>query len=102
MKYQLVLQFPGDSLTDFDELASLEQTLEKTLSGTANVDGHDFGAREFNIFILTDDPVRAFKLAEPIIEAGKHIQQLKAAYRELQHDRFTMLWPPDLQHFRIA
>jgi len=73
MKYQLVLQFSADSLADFDELTSLEQALQETLSGVAEVDGHDFGVREFNIFILTDDPVHTFVLAEPIVEArGPH------------------------------
>ena len=84
MKYQLVLQFPADGLADFDELVSLEEALEKNLSGIAEVDGHDLGAGEFNIFILTDDPVRAFRLTVPTIEARNLIQPLRAAYRELR------------------
>jgi hypothetical protein len=102
MKYQLVLQFPADSLADFDELTNLEQALDESLSGIGQVDGHDFGAGEFNLFIVTDDPARVFRLAGPIIETRRHIQQLKAAYRELQDEKFTMLWPPGLQHFSIS
>ena len=102
MKYQLVLQFPADGLADFDELIDLEKALKITLSEIAKVDGHDFGAGELNIFILTNDPVRAFTLTEPFIEATKHIQRFEAAYRELGHEKFTMLWPPGLEHFEVA
>jgi hypothetical protein len=102
MKYQLVLQFPADSLSDFDELINLERALDKTLFGIAMVDGHDFGAGEFNIFILTDDPLRAFELAEPTIDAGTPLQQVKAAYRELEQEKFTILWPVGLQSFEIS
>lgn len=102
MKYQLVLQFPADGLADFDELIDLEKALEITLSGIAKVDGHDFGAGELNIFILTNDPVRVFKLTEPIIEARNHIPPLKAAYRELGYEKFTMLWPSGLEHFEVS
>ena len=56
MKYQLVLQFSADSLTDYDRLVSLEDKLIEELSGSANIDGHDFGSGEFNIFILSDEP----------------------------------------------
>jgi hypothetical protein len=66
------------------------------------VDGHDFGAGELNIFILTGNPVRAFKLSEPIIEARKHIQRFQAAYRELGYEKYTMLWPPGLEYFEIS
>ena len=102
MKYQLVLQFRADSLADFDELVNLEETLDATLSGIADVDGHDFGAEEFNIFILTEDPIRIFRLVEPIVKAITPAEQFKAAYRELQQEKFTMIWPPDLQHFEIS
>lgn len=102
MRYQLVLQFPADSLANFDELVDLEATLEEGLSGIAKADGHDFGAGEFNIFILTDDPVGAFRLVEAIIGVRRPIQELKAAYRELEQEKFTILSPPDLERFEVS
>ena len=57
MKYQLVLQFTADSMEDFDRLVALEDKLIEEMDDVATVDGHDFGSGEFNIFILTDDPV---------------------------------------------
>jgi hypothetical protein len=57
MRYQLVLQFAADSLVDFDRLVALEDRLIEELGQLAMVDGHDFGLGQFNIFVLTDDPV---------------------------------------------
>ena len=39
MKYQLALQFPGNSLEDYDELIVLEDVLVEELAGVAEVDG---------------------------------------------------------------
>ena len=60
MKYQLILQFPFSTLEDYDALVVLEESLSKHLANCADVDGHDAGSGEMNIFLLTDDPVQAF------------------------------------------
>ena len=39
MEYQLVLQFCGDSLADYDAMVALEEELRKVLENTADVDG---------------------------------------------------------------
>ena len=52
MDYQLVFQFRGDSLQDFDAMVALEDELIAELGDSANVDGHDFGAGTGNIFSL--------------------------------------------------
>jgi hypothetical protein len=60
MKYQLVLQFFGDSLQDYDALVALEDRLIEALESAHVVDGHDFGSGEMNIFVHTNDPIAAF------------------------------------------
>ena len=45
LKYQLVLQFQGDSLDDYDAMIALEDDLIAELQGVAEVDGHDMGWR---------------------------------------------------------
>ena len=60
MMYQLVLQFRGGSLADYDAMIALEDRLTGDLGHSAKVDGHDCGADETNIFIFTSDPVTAF------------------------------------------
>jgi len=41
MDYQLVLQFRGDTLEDYDEMIALENELIEELGNSADVDGHD-------------------------------------------------------------
>jgi hypothetical protein len=102
MKYQLVLQFRAEGTQDFDELVVLEDLLIENLPSTSGVDGHDFGSNEFNIFVLTNQPRETFRVAEKIIQQYHPQQQLKAAYRELGKDEFVVLWPPNLQAFKIG
>ena len=62
--HQLVIQFPLSteypSSADFAALISLEEKLERFGEDTLDVDGHDAGAGEMNIFIMTDDAVKTF------------------------------------------
>jgi hypothetical protein len=102
MKYQLVLQFQAESVQEFDELVALENLLVETLPLHSEVDGHDFGSGEFNIFILTDLPKESFHAAEKTLQRYRPPQTLKAAYRELGQNNFVILWPPTLQQFKIA
>lgn len=87
---------------DFDELISLENLLIEHLSLAAEVDGHDFGCDEFNIFIFTDHPEDTFHQCERVLEQYQPRQQLKAAYRERGKSAFVTLWPPGLKNFNIA
>ena len=51
-EFQLVLQLPATSGEDFDELIAIEDAMEITFAGLPHeVDGHDFGSGEMNIFI---------------------------------------------------
>ncbi len=63
MQYQLVLQFPLAEDFDFDALIELETKLTFELGSVHDVDGHDIGSGEVNIFILTNNPDEAFKNA---------------------------------------
>jgi hypothetical protein len=60
MRYQLVLQFRGDSLADCDQMVALEDRLIEELGRSAKKDGHDCGSGETNIFIFTTDPAATF------------------------------------------
>jgi hypothetical protein len=41
MDHQLVLQFKGGGLLDFDALVSLEEQLQELVEPAGDVDGHD-------------------------------------------------------------
>ena len=100
MKYQLVFQFRGDSLADYDAMIALEDALIEQLRGTAKVDGHDMGSGERNIFIFTSDPAATFHRARPVFERG---HQLESAYREVGGEEFTVIWPEGSgEEFRVT
>jgi ribosomal 30S subunit maturation factor RimM len=101
MKYQLVLQWPGSSLKDYDEMIAMETQLIENLSKAGEVDGHDAGSGEVNIFILTDDPERTFNEAKVILGNSDHWLSVRAAYREITQDHYTILWPEGLSEFDV-
>jgi len=101
--YQLVLQFDGDSLQDLDAIATLEDELIELLGDLADVDGHDVGSGESNIFIFTSDPVATFDRARAVLERRQHLQKVTAAYREVEGEDYTVIWPEGSQkEFLIA
>src|SRR5262245_66351644 len=67
MKYQLVLQWPGSSLKDYDEMIAMEKKLIESLSEGSEVDGHDAGSGEVNILILNDDQELTFSSDKTIL-----------------------------------
>ena len=73
MRYQLVLQFRGDSLADYDQMIALEDRLSEELKHTAKVDGHDCGSGESNIFIFTSDPATTFGRVRQTLEREGHL-----------------------------
>src|SRR6266699_2489706 len=73
MDFQLVLQFSGDSLADYDAMVALENELIAELGDTADVDGHDFGSGEVNIFIITTDPARTFRQSRAVLEGDRRL-----------------------------
>ena len=91
--YQLVLQFHGDSLQDLDTIVSLEDELNERLGNSADVDGHDVGSGETNIFIFTSDPVATFDRARPVLERRQQLQAVTAAYRKVEGEDYTVIWP---------
>jgi hypothetical protein len=102
MEYHLVLQFPGISLDDYDTLVAMEEKLIQQLCNLGVVDGHDLGSGEMNIFIITNDPVKAFDCVKPIIISHNLLPVLKAAYRKIEEQKFQILWPVQLKNFRIT
>jgi len=74
-------------------MVALEDELAEALSDVAEVDGHDVGSGETNIFILTTDPAATFELAKPVLERTGHLTAVTAAYRETEGEQYTVVWP---------
>jgi hypothetical protein len=103
MRYQLILQFRGSSLEDYDTMVAIEEDLISDLGDTARVDGNDLGSGEANIFIFTSDPKETFRQAMPALERSGRLQHVKAAFRVVECDIFTVIWPDGCQEsFTVA
>lgn len=94
MEYQLVLQLPADNNTDYDLLVEIGSHLETDLSNEHYVDGHDFGSGQMNIFIHTNSPELAFTESKQVL-SKLGVVEFKAAYRKLEAEEYTWLWPTD-------
>jgi hypothetical protein len=103
VKYQLALQFPANSIADYDKMIELEEKLTEALGCSAKVDGHDSGSGEMNIFIHTDEPEKVFETIRPVVAKQKLLEDLVAAYREIAGEHYTVLWPIGFnRQFRIT
>ena len=70
MKYLLVIQWPAISIEDYDTLIEIEDILSLRLSKESEIDGHDAGAGEMNIFISTDNPRQTFQEVQGVLGPG--------------------------------
>jgi hypothetical protein len=103
MRYQLVLQFRKSAFVDLDAIVALEDNLIGQLAGFADVDGHDFGSREANLFVLTSNPTGSFGAIRPALERAGLLSAVTVAYRPINGDGYTVLWPEQSDKiFRVA
>jgi hypothetical protein len=94
--YQLVIQRPVE---DLDGLIELEDAIREQLGDAGEVDGHDIGVGESNVFVLTDQPKAAFERLRALVAA---LPSARAAYRRLTSSEWTILYPPGLKDFEVA
>ena len=102
MKYQLVLQWPASSIKDYDAMIAVENALVEKLSKAHDVDGHDAGSGEVNIFIRTDDPKLGFNEVKDILGTRDSWVDARVAYREVGGSEYTILWPKGLTEFKVT
>ena len=102
MKYQLVLQWPASSMNDYDAMIEVEDVLVEKLSEASEVDGHDAGVGEVNIFIHTDNPKSAFEEIKIILGSRAYWVDARVAYREVAKSEYIVLWPEGLTEFKVV
>lgn len=100
MKYQLVLQWPLSEI-GHGRLIEIEDLLIRGLPED-DVDGHDIGSSEANIFVLTDNPTTSWQKIKLFLETCCATNSLRVAYRQLSEEEYVMLWPKELDHFDVT
>jgi len=83
-------------------MIEIENALAQGLSEGNEVDGHDAGSGEMNIFIRVDDPRNAFNEVKAILGSRDFLVDARVAYREIAGSKYTILWPKDLTQFNVA
>lgn len=101
MSYMLVIQWNSDAFRDFDAMIRTEDALCEGLSKSHEVDGHDSGSGQTNIFIETDAPQSAFSEIKPILQAQGKWDGVRIAFRPSHGDGYSMLWPESLREFVV-
>ncbi len=101
MKYQFVVQTPDELWGDIYEIANLEDKLDEHLVN-AQVDGHDIGCGEVNIFLDTNDPHGTLiDVKHLLVMEGMDLAVVKIAYREFGAEEYIPLWPEGLEEFKV-
>lgn len=93
MDYQLVIKFWRKSLADESFLATIESDLKNALGDSVELEGHDVGPKEINLFMLTAEPRIAFRKARDILEQRGITNGVSAAFRLNGGEQFTSIWP---------
>lgn len=97
-QYQVIFQIPDTAVPDFDTMIAIEEELIESMSGVAEVDGHDPGAGTINYFVITADPTQAFSKGKSVFESRKLIGKLRSVYCMCKHEvpsgEYLNLWPP--------
>jgi hypothetical protein len=93
VRYQLVLQFEGDTFDDFEQIVALEAALVERLGDLILLDSHDVGSDECKILVLTADPVGAFSGMSPVLERMGLLDAVVATYHPVGGKGHTVIWP---------
>jgi hypothetical protein len=83
-------------------MIALEDSLTDALSDDSEVDGHDAGSGEVNIFISTSRPVEVFQEIRSVLQQHDLLASARAAFREESGDDYTILWPEGLDSFNVT
>lgn len=103
MDFQLVLQWATESTTcNYDALIEVEELLIEGLPEGNEVDGHDLGSQQMNIFIRSKDPIACFGHARNILVDHEMWATVRAAYRHVDAEAYTVLWPENLAEFKVS
>ena len=92
MLSQLILKFRRP-IIDGAGVAALERNLLEALGESVELDGHNEGARDIDVFIITEDPASTFRRCKPVLEQMQILDRVVAAHRFVGGVQFRVIWP---------
>jgi len=92
MQSQLVLKFRRPTLDSAGAVA-LEASLAAVLGDSAQMDGHNAGTRDIDLYIITSDPASTFRRCKPVLEPLQLLDRVVAAHRFVGGLQFKVIWP---------
>ena len=101
-KYRLVLQWTSLLQSDYDAIVDIESRLIDSLDEEDEVDGHDTGSGEMNIFLNTDRPQKLFEEVKRVLAGDQYLEKMRVAYRRLDGEEYTIIWPLGLKAFSVS
>jgi hypothetical protein len=78
-----------------ETLVNLEDAVAEVLGEAVDVDGHEIGSDEANIFLWAHDPIGTIAKLLPLLEQGGPLADARVAYRATGEDTYRVLWPRD-------
>ena len=100
MEYLLVLPVPGSFIRDRDEVFHLEERVSAALGTTGKVDGHQSGAGETSVLILTKTPFEAYDVLRGLDLDAR--PELKAVYRQIDGGDYEVFYGEGSYRFHIT
>ena len=89
-------------MADYDAFVELETMIIDSIGQRGTVDGHDIGCGEMNVFIYTNDPAETLRFIQNTLGTRDFAPTMKAAFREVESDEFTVLYPPGETEFLVS
>lgn len=83
-------------------MITVENALIDVLPDGSEVDGHDAGSGEVNIFIHTNAPARVFDALKSMLADSGLLTSARVAFREQSKGEYTVLWPEGLETFKVT
>lgn len=88
-------------MPNFDQLIEIEDLLIDQLGPLGEVDGHDSGDNECNIFIITNEAYCCFTEVFKIV-CARWANLMSAGFRKIGDDTYNPIWPNSLESFNVS
>ncbi len=91
--YQVVIQFPATFFPDQTSIEAFGERIAECMPRTHEYDGFDHGSGTTNYFLYSNTPNAILTNFRKYLGTNKVEKKVRIAYRSVDHDIWTNLWP---------